>query len=207
MLWDFFNRAGIVGPPTRMISYTHPKTGNTHTAWYFSTFTLPLFTELHRQWYQKENGKNIKLLRLLILSLLELVAYWLSGEWHYNKRDGCIETATHSFTPSEVDTLRAALLKNLNIESTRCLYNKNKEQSIIRIPKREVIKVQHIVKPHIPTIMCYRVGLPSSSSENSIPILKNSPPSMDTMIRLKGKSKFILNPLLLQRLTSYGLYS
>ena len=148
-----------------MISYTHPKTGNTHTAWYFSTFTLPLFTELHRQWYQKENGKNIKLLRLLILSLLELVAYWLSGEWHYNKRDGCIETATHSFTPSEVDTLRAALLKNLNIESTRCLYNKNKEQSIIRIPKREVIKVQHIVKPHIPTIMCYRVGLPSSSSE------------------------------------------
>lgn len=114
-----------------------------------------------------EKTSRSYLLTLLILSLLELVAYWLSGEWHYNKRDGCIETATHSFTPSEVDTLRAALLKNFNIESTRCLYNKNKEQSIIRIPKREVIKVQHIVKPHIPTIMRYRVGLPSSSSENS----------------------------------------
>jgi hypothetical protein len=29
----------------------------------------------------------------------------------------------------------------------------------------------------------------------------------DTMVRLKGKSKFILNPLPRPRLTSYGLYS
>ena len=127
------------------------------------------------------------------------------------KTKGSIHIYTNSFTPAEVDQLRATLLNKFNIESTRCLYNKNKEQSIIRIPKREVIKVQHIVKPHIPTIMRYRVGLPSSSSEEfqffKIPILQNSPPSMDTMIRLKGKSKFILNPLLLQRLTSYGLYS
>ena len=79
------------------------------------------------------------------------------------KKQGSIEISTHSYTGSEVERLRAALLKNFNIESTRPAYNKAKEQSILRIPKREVSKVQALVSKLIPNSTAYRVGLSSSS--------------------------------------------
>jgi hypothetical protein len=52
-----------------------------------------------------------------------------------------------------------ALLKNLNIETTRYAANRAKEQYRIFIPKREVHKVQGLVKGRIPSMMAYRVGL------------------------------------------------
>jgi hypothetical protein len=53
----------------------------------------------------------------------------------------------------------------LNIESTRNAAGiKGKGQYIIRIPKREVGKVQELVKPYIPSSMAYRVGLSSFST-------------------------------------------
>ncbi len=89
--------------------------------------------------------------KLLIFSLLEL---WLTGchpTVAFSKIQGAIQIATNSFSPAEVDLLRAALLHNFNIESTRVVANKAKEQFIIRIPKREVPKVKKLVKPHIPS--------------------------------------------------------
>ena len=77
----------------------------------------------------------------------------------FNKTQGIIVRYTDSFTPAQVYTLRSVLLDRYGIESTRCAQNQAKEQYIIRIPKREVAKVQHLVKPHIPSIMAYRVGL------------------------------------------------
>ena len=85
------------------------------------------------------------------------LAYWLSCDGSYGKRAGCI--TTNSFSPEEVDLLRSILLNHLNIESTRTVANKGKEQYKIRIPKREVGKLQQIVKPYIPPMMAYRVGL------------------------------------------------
>src|SRR5438874_320481 len=55
--------------------------------------------------------------------------------------------ATHSCTSEELYQLRAALLNNLNIESSRNSAGvKGKEQYRIRRPKREVPKVQALVK-------------------------------------------------------------
>lgn len=94
------------------------------------------------------------------------IAYWISGDGSFNKKQRYIVISTESFTPAEVYTLRSVLLDRYGIESTRCAQNQAKEQYIIRIPKREVAKVQHLVKPHIPSIMAYtptegggRVGL------------------------------------------------
>jgi len=68
--------------------------------------------------------------------------------------------ATHSCTSEELYQLRAALLNNLNIESSRNSAGvKGKEQYRIRRPKREVPKVQALVKAHIPESMGYRVLL------------------------------------------------
>jgi hypothetical protein len=94
----------------------------------FSTFTLPFFTELHSKGYRKVEGKNVKVLPENIAELLtpRALAYCLAGEGGYDKSRGAIRIATHSFTPEEVDQLRAALLNNFNIESSRNVYGKAK---------------------------------------------------------------------------------
>jgi len=65
---------------------------------------------------------------------------------------------TDSFTPEEVDKLRRVLIEKYNIESTLVSNGKGKEQSIIRIPKREVTKVKILVEPFMAPSMRYRVG-------------------------------------------------
>ena len=77
--------------------------------------------------------RNVKIIPSNIADLLTPVAlaYWLAGDSHYSKRDGCIEIATNSFSSAEVDILRGPLQQNLNIESSRNVVNKAKEQYII----------------------------------------------------------------------------
>lgn len=171
-LWVLFDSIRIVGAGPREHYYLDKRTGKTYISYHFETYTHPYLTELHHDWYKKVNGKNFKVLPLNIaervwpLTLRPsarptpiALAYWLAGDSHFDKRDGSIVIATQSFTPSEVDLLRSILLNNLNIESTRTVANKGKEQYKIRIPKREVGKLQQIVKPYIPPMMAYRVGL------------------------------------------------
>jgi hypothetical protein len=174
LLWDLFNEIGIVGAEPQLISaflketcravpLSGPAPGQTYSAYGFKTLTLPYFTELHSIWYVKKvDGKNFKVIPSNIDETLtpRALAYWLTSDGSYDKWEHCIRIYTNSFTPAEVDQLRAALLNNLNIESTRVSAGqKGKEQSIIRKPKREVGKVQGLVKPYIPNSMAYRVGL------------------------------------------------
>ncbi len=60
--------------------------------------------------------------------------------------------------------MRSILLTKFNIESARYNTGKGKEQYTIRIPKRDVPKLQELVKPYIPSSMAYRVGLSSFST-------------------------------------------
>ena len=46
------------------------RTGETYSAFIFSTFTLPFFTELHSKGYRKVEGKNVKVLPENIAELL-----------------------------------------------------------------------------------------------------------------------------------------
>ncbi len=70
---------------------------------------MPFFTE---QWYRNEDGKKIQVIPANISNLLTPIAmaYWLSGDCHYNKTQGAIEIYTDSFTTAEVDRLRSILL-------------------------------------------------------------------------------------------------
>ena len=87
------------------------------------------------------------------------LAYWLSGDGCYHKSQGAIQISTESFSPDEVDKLRSVLLHNFHIESTRNVKNQAKEQYLIRIPKREVAKLQALVSDYMAPSMRYRVGL------------------------------------------------
>ncbi|CAJ0827275.1 6357_t:CDS:10 [Entrophospora sp. SA101] len=158
-IWDHFNEIGIVGAEPKETSQFHSK----------------------KQWYRKVEERNVKIIPSNIADLLTPVAlaYWLAGDSHYTKEQyqiripkreipkvQCLvsEHFPHSM-PNEVELLRSILLDKLNIESTRNAAGiKGKGQYIIRIPKREVGKVQELVKPYIPSSMAYRVGLSSFST-------------------------------------------
>lgn len=160
-IWVKFNSLGIVGArPDRSIRMDK-SSGQEFEAFQFATFNLPYFTELHHQWYPVVDGKRVKVLPSNIASLItpRALAHWLSGDGSYCKSTGRITISTDSFTAVEVDTLRSVLLDKLNIESARAAHNKAKEQYVIRIPKREVPKVQQLVANHIPSMMRHRVGL------------------------------------------------
>jgi len=58
-----------------------------------------------------------------------------------------------------VDLLRTILLEQYGIHSTRILSGMAKGQYKIRMPKREVGKLQGLVSPFMPPMMLYRVGL------------------------------------------------
>jgi hypothetical protein len=142
--------------------------GNLSIAYRFATITLAFFTELQSRWYKKVNNKNIKTIPDNVEEELTPIAlaYWLPGDGYYHQTQGSIVIATNSFTPDEIDLLRSILLKKFHIDSTRIAANKSKGQYMIRIPKREVPKVQELVKPHIPPTMAYRVGLPVPSDSS-----------------------------------------
>jgi hypothetical protein len=118
-------------------------------------------TARHKQWYQKIDGKIVKVIPANIGELLTptALAYWVSSGGSFNKRDECIQISTDSFRPDEVDKFRSILLDQFNIETTRNIANKENEQYYIRIPKREVLKLQGLVRGHIPSMMAHRVGL------------------------------------------------
>jgi len=73
----------------------------------------------------------------------------LAGDGHYCRRYGIITLSTESFSLKEVEKLRDILLK-YGIDSSLITRDAAKEQYIIRMPKREVEKLQNLVKPHMP---------------------------------------------------------
>jgi hypothetical protein len=104
-IWNLFDSIGIVGAKPSTRSRLNKRTGKTYTSTQFATFSLPFFTSLHTLWYKQENGKNVKVLPSNIDVLLTPIAlaYWVSSDGSYSKRDGCIHLHTESFSPVEVD--------------------------------------------------------------------------------------------------------
>jgi hypothetical protein len=128
----------------------------------FSTFTLPYFTSLFNQWYKVVDGKRIKFIPPNIGDLLTpcAIAFWFAGDGTFSKRYSVIQVATNSFSPEEIDLLRSLLLERHDIDSSRVLSgNKGRDQYIIRIPKRELAKVQDLIQYHMPATTQYRIGL------------------------------------------------
>jgi hypothetical protein len=81
-LYNIFKPLNIVGAePNINTSVIHPS-GNIRIAYYFSTVTLPLFSELHEIWYKQVNGKNIKIIPSNISEILSpiAIAYWIAGD-------------------------------------------------------------------------------------------------------------------------------
>ena len=160
-IWDIFNSVNIVGalPSTR--SRYDKRTGNTYTSSRFNTFTLPLLAALFYEWYTIIDGHSIKHLPVNIFDLLTPVsiAFWLASDGHYSLRDGVIYIATDSFTLTEVQLLQSILFEKFDILTTINNNGSGKEQYRLRVRKSSISKLQSLIRPHIPPMMAYRVGL------------------------------------------------
>jgi len=161
-LWNMFISIALVGAAAKLCSHLDKRNGKTTYSYQFATFTLPYFTGLFNQWYKLVNGKKLKVIPANIAELLtpRAFAYWIAGDGTFSKRHSVIQIATNSFSPEEIDLLRAVLLECYDIDSSRVLSgNKGRDQYIIRIPRRELAKVQDLIQCHMPPMMLYRIGL------------------------------------------------
>jgi hypothetical protein len=104
-LYGKFQPLGIVGTDPKESSSFNKRTGKSYMAFDFLTFTLPFFTELHKEWYQKVEEKNVKILPSNISELLtpRALAYWLAGDGSFDRSQGSIVIYTNSFSLAEVD--------------------------------------------------------------------------------------------------------
>jgi hypothetical protein len=160
-IWDQFNTLKIVGASPRTRTRLEKRTGNTFSATYFVTLTLPLLTEFRKLWYLNIGGKNLKVLPKDMTDLLTPIAlaFWCASDATFCKRYGVVVICTDSFTSDEVDILRSILLAKFDINSTRILNGSGREQHRIRIPKASIPTLQSLVAPHMPPTMRYRIGL------------------------------------------------
>ena len=73
------------------------------------------------------------------------IAYWIAGDGSYHKRDGAVGICTHGFSKIEVELLISIFYDKFSIDSTINIGRNSKgvEQYMIRIPKREVFKLQN----------------------------------------------------------------
>jgi len=173
-LYNQFKSIGIVGAPQIELQSIIKPSGNTRISYHFMTYTLSFFTVAYGHfiqngglWPVQRDGKNIKIIPHNIGEFLTPIAlaYWISGDGSYCKRFHFVVICTDSFTLTEVNILRSALLDNFGIDSTQILSgNKAKDKFRIRIPKREIPKLQALVKDIMPPMTRYRIGLPQNHS-------------------------------------------
>ena len=135
---------------------------NWKTIYSFQTLTLPYFTELFNVWYTIE-GKRFKKLPSSINTLLSprALAFWIMGDGSFDRSTGRLQLHSNWFTLHEVKTLQSILLEKYNISS----YLKPSANSdpnrgyIIRIPKKEVQKVQTMCLRYMCPSLYYKLGI------------------------------------------------
>lgn len=127
------------------------------------TKTIEIFTEIHKIFYKYENGKYHKIVPDIIRSeICDIVlAHFIIGDGNYYK-DGRVRIYTNGYSFKECNLLRDSIKFNCNIQC-EVLFDRigknNEKQYIITIGKKELFKLQSVVKPYMHSTMLYRVGL------------------------------------------------
>jgi len=161
-LWFLCKEQGIIENPIKELNRLDKRSNHYTLAYGFQTFTLPYFTDKYNLWYTKVEGANIKIVPNNILNLLTpiSIAYWISGDGTFDKSRNRVIICTDNFTIENIKSLQDVLLNKFNIDSyLKSAGNVDKDQRRIVIPKRELIKFQDLIKPHLHESMYYRIGL------------------------------------------------
>lgn len=133
------------------------------TQYWFSTKSLPIFSELHNSWYKKINGKYKKVLPINIEKLLTPVglAHWIMGDGYYNKSGSNVIICTDNFTENEVLKLIEVLDNNFGLKSTKKkrISSKGNLMWRIYISKLSMKKLKELVIPYFIPDMLYKLNI------------------------------------------------
>jgi len=131
----------------------HKKTGISYSSMYFQTYSLPCFTALHTLFYP--SGKKIVPANIADLLTPLSLSYWIADDGSFHKINQVVTLSTHSFTLDEVNLL----VDVLNKWDLNCRVNKYKNAYVITIPFKSLPVLQKLLKPHMPSMMQYKIGL------------------------------------------------
>lgn len=146
---------------SRPTPWPNPKSGKPITQYWFSTRYLPIFKELHNQWYKEVSGKYIKIIPFNIKEILKPrgLAHWIMGDGYW--LNDTVYLCTDCYTKEEVILLIETLKKNFNIISG--INKRKRENGIIcwriRISKLSVNKLRDIIIPFMIPEMLYKLNI------------------------------------------------
>jgi hypothetical protein len=152
-LYELFKDFCSSSPQIRNLP-PHSKTRKVYSSIYFRTYSLPCFNELYNTFYFE--GK--KLIPSYIGDLLTplSLAYWISDDGSFDKRDRALVLSTQSFTLAEVEVLVEVLTQKFGL---KCTINKNNGGFIIRISSKSLPVLQSSLKDIMPSMMLHKIGL------------------------------------------------
>lgn len=129
----------------------------------FQTLSLPFFTNLYNDWYKSIDNKNIKVLPLNLGSLFTPLsfAFLIMGDGSWDNSGSRIVLHLNNFTLIEVNRIQSIILSKFNISSylVKTLHSNKDRGYILKIPARDVSKVQALVSNHIYPSLKYKIGL------------------------------------------------
>ena len=161
-LWTICNGLNIIVNPVKKLIRLDKRSHKTTITYGFQTLTLPYFTNLYKQWYQKIGKTTVKVIPIDIDKTFTPLAitYWVAGDGTFDKSRSRIILCTDNFTKEECELLQDIFIKKYNIETYLKLSDvKSKDQYRIVISKRELIKFQTLVVNYLHPSMYYKIGL------------------------------------------------
>ena len=153
--------------------WPNPKSGKIVSQYWFSTKSLPLFTELHKNGYKIVDNKSTKIIPLNIGMLLKArgLAHLIMGDGYW--KQGSVILCTDNFTFEEVELLANVITKNFGIitkvvKRISCP-RPNKDPNVIpvkgklcwriRIIGSSVVRLREIVVPYMIPEMLYKLNI------------------------------------------------
>lgn len=122
----------------------------------FATLSLPCFNYYYELFYQNKK----KIIPKEILGLLTFISlsYWIMDDGSFTSGGG-IRLSTEGYKGEDLKLLIIAMRKNLGINPSIHVKNKDKDQNVIYIKKADVIKIRPNLITHMHSSMLYKLGL------------------------------------------------
>lgn len=125
------------------------------------TKSLPIFNRYHDMFYKlnTETGKYVKIIPHNILTFLNpvVLAYLIMTDGNFDKNRNRVRIYTNSYSKEDVERLATAI--NIKLGIYVGVLHDRKDQWILTIGAKQLVKLREIVSPFFESSMLYRIGL------------------------------------------------
>jgi LAGLIDADG DNA endonuclease family len=125
------------------------------------TKTLPIFNRYHDMFYKlnTETCKYVKIIPHNILIFLNpvVLAYLIMTDGNFDKNRNRVRIYTNSYSKEDVERLATAI--NIKLGIYVGVLHDRKDQWILTIGAKQLVKLREMVSPFFESSMLYRIGL------------------------------------------------